>query len=416
METENVFLTGGAGVGKTTLTNRVIRAYEAEGKQVAKLASTGMAATLLGGQTMHSFFEFGTSGSLEELERTNKLSISKKLKRLLGAIDLIVIDEISMVSARLLDMVRLRLLQAECKAKVLAVGDFLQLPPIGKDVRFAFESESWERFSFVTVMLDEVHRTDDTAFIHLLHKVRFGYVDADVRAALDCFVKPLPNDLRHYTFLFGTNNSAAWHNKTQLTFIEGETVVKNARVEYHDKNVSSKEVERFFEDARVEKELELKVGAPVLFTRNSWNYYNGERGEVVKIEEDCVYVKKSAGGVVKLEMQKQSKTKWVEKTKNGKQEVVEEALFSIYQYPIKLAFAITVHKSQGMSIEDLIIESNEIFAPSQFYVALSRANNPARLTITPPRRAWHSLIFVHRKAVDFYRRLPGRYPAEKKED
>ena len=103
----------------------------------------------------------------------------------------------------------------------------------------------------------------------------------------------------------------------------------------------------------------------------------------------------------------------MEKTKNGKKELVEEEVFSVYQYPIKLAFAITIHKSQGMSLEDLIIECNEIFAPSQFYVALSRAKNPSRLTLIAPKRAWRQLIFVHKQAVDFYEKVPGE-PGKKR--
>ena len=403
LQRSNLFLTGGAGVGKTTLTNAVISAYEQEGRKVAKLASTGMAATLIGGQTLHSFFDFGIASSMEELQKSKKLTIPRKVKRLLQAIDLIVIDEISMVSAELLDMVRLRLLQSDFKGRVMVVGDFLQLPPIVKgELHFAFEAESWERFEFTKVVLDKIYRTDDADFIELLHHVRFGHVDECIHNALNEFIKPIPSDLREFTFLFGKNASVAYHNRIQLDFIDEELVTKEAEVVIHDKSVQEREIERFFEDARIDKELHLKLGAPVLFTRNSWNYFNGERGIVVKIDDEAVYVRKSGGSVVKLEKQKQSKTKWVEKEIEGKLDMVEEELFSVYQYPIKLAFAITIHKSQGMSLEDLIIEPNEIFAPSQFYVALSRAKNPSRLTLIAPKRQWSSLVYAHQKAKEFY--------------
>ena len=154
-------------------------------------------------------------------------------------------------------------------------------------------------------------------------------------------------------------------------------------------------------DARIERELKLKVGAPVLFTRNSWNYFNGERGVVVKIDESYVYVQKSDDKVVKLEATAQSKSMWKEKSVGGKKEMVEESIFTIYQFPVKLAFAITIHKSQGMSIMDLIIETNEIFAPSQFYVALSRSSNPSRLTLIAPKKQWYELAFVNEKALNF---------------
>ncbi|MBD3797044.1 MAG: ATPase, partial [Campylobacterales bacterium] len=169
----------------------------------------------------------------------------------------------------------------------------------------------------------------------------------------------------------------------------------------HKSSVNDKEIERFFEDARIEKELQLKINAPVLFTRNAWNYYNGERGVIVNIDTQYVYVQKSDGKVVKLETVAQSKSEWIEKSVDGKKEIVEEDKFSIYQYPIKLAYAITIHKSQGMSIEHLIINTREIFAPSQFYVALSRSSDPRHLILLAPTTQWYNLAFVDTIALEF---------------
>ena len=140
---KNVFITGGAGVGKTTITKDIIKEYEAEAKKVAKLASTGMAATLIGGQTLHSFLDLGIAANLKELELNSKLEISKKVKKIISSMDLIVIDEISMVSDTLLDMINLRLRQADFKGSVLVVGDFWQLLPVVRgygEVNFEFES------------------------------------------------------------------------------------------------------------------------------------------------------------------------------------------------------------------------------------------------------------------------------------
>ena len=214
----------------------------------------------------------------------------------------------------------------------------------------------------------------------------------------------MPEDLSEFTFLFGKNDSAHRHNKTQLEFIDNELFVKEAQVIKHLKSAKDAEVDRFMNDARIEKELELKIGSPVLFTRNSWNYFNGERGVVINIDASYIYVQKSDNVVVKLESVAQSKAMWKEKTIDGKKEMVEENLFSVYQFPIKLAFAITIHKSQGMSIEDLIIDTNEIFAPSQFYVALSRSSNPLRLNLIAPRVQWYELAFVNHKAMEFVRK------------
>jgi len=404
---QNVFLTGGAGVGKTTITNKIIELYEQDAKKVAKLASTGMAATLIGGQTLHSFLDLGISSSVEELEKNAKFEIKKRIKKLISSMDLVVIDEISMVSDELFEMIKLRLNQAEFKGSLLVVGDFLQLPPVVKgygEVRFAFESSAWGEFDFHTIELTHIYRTDDKPFIELLHHIRFGFIDEAIHNNLNEYIKPLPNDLSSFTFLFGRNDSAIRHNTAQLSFIDTPLFVKEAQVVKHLKSAKDSEIQRFMNDARIEKDLALKIDAPVLFTRNSWNYFNGERGVVVNVDDSFVYVQKSDGKVVKLEMVSQNKTLWREKTIDGKKEMVEENIFSVYQYPIKLAFAITIHKSQGMSIEDLIIQTNEIFAPSQFYVALSRSSNPKRLNLIAPSKQWYELVFVNQKALEFVKK------------
>jgi ATP-dependent DNA helicase PIF1 len=403
-EKRAVFLTGGAGVGKTTLTKKIIQTYQSDAKKVAKLASTAMAATLIEGQTLHSFLDFGIANDLRELEQRGKLEIAKKVKKLVSCMDLIVIDEISMVSDSLFEMIRFRLSQADFKGTLLVVGDFLQLPPVVRgctEVGFAFESLAWKQFDFETISLTHIYRTDDKEFIELLSHIRSGFVDEGVHERLNSFIKPLGEDLSQFTFLFGKNSSASLHNKNQLLHLDGELHVKEAQIVKHVSSVKEIEIERFIQDTRVERELELKIGAAILFTRNAWNYFNGERGRVVNIDSNFVYVKKSDGSLIKLESVAQSKNLWNEKSVNGKKEIVEEPLFSVYQYPIKLAYAITIHKSQGMSIEDLIIETNEIFAPSQFYVAISRSSNPKRLTLIAPKRQWRDIVFVNQRALKF---------------
>jgi len=400
----NVFLTGGAGVGKTTTTRAVIAAFEAEGKRVAKLASTGMAATLIGGQTLHSFLDLGIASNLEELEKRGKIEPSKKTKKLIRSMALIVIDEISMVSAELMDMVRLRLLQSEYTGTLLAVGDFLQLPPVARGwnpVTFAFEAASWQKFAFETVLLEKIYRTSDEAFIALLHAVRFAHLEICDLEALDALVKPISEDIASFTVLFGKNASAAAHNRAQLELLEGELFRFGTQVIRHESTLQDAAVARFMEDARVPETLELKIGTPVLFTRNAWNYFNGERGRVIRIDDSQIYVQKADGYVAKLDPVATSKTQWVERNIEGHKELVEVPQLTLYQFPVTPAFGITIHKSQGMSIEDLIVETDEIFAPSQFYVALSRAVSPHRLTLIAPRCDWRRLVFVHEKAAAF---------------
>ena len=401
---EHLFLTGGAGTGKTTLTRQVIEHFSAEGKKIAKLASTGMAATLIGGQTLHSFLDLGIADSIEDLEFKGKLELKTKVKKLVSSMDLIIIDEISMVSAPLFEMIRLRLLQSKFDGVLMCVGDFLQLPPVVRgygEIYFAFESEAWERFAFKTVTLEVNHRSEDIDFVKVLDKVRFGEVDDAEHFYLHQLIKPVGEDLSQYTYLYGKNNSASEHNKQQLSFIDSESVSYEAQTIIHDKKSTEKEIERFFSESRIEPNLTLKVGAPVLFTRNAWNYFNGERGRVVRLSSSHIFVEKEEGAVVKLERSGVSKNHWKERVVEGHKEMLEEARFTLHQFPVALAFAITIHKSQGMSIEDLIIDTTEIFAPSQFYVALSRATSPSRLSLKQPLTNWCNLAFVHEKALRF---------------
>ncbi|HZF69968.1 ATP-dependent DNA helicase [Sulfuricurvum sp.] len=400
LETSNLFITGGAGSGKTTLTRALIEDAVQKGKSVARLASTGMAATLIGGQTLHSFFDLGIANSQEELERNGKLEPAKKIIKLIRSMNIIVIDEISMVGAPLLDMIRLRLLQAEFGGRLIVVGDFLQLPPVtrgSEPIYFAFESPSWERFGFETIHLEGSYRTHESDFLTLLEQVRHARIDEAAINALDELVKPLSEDMSSVTLLFGKNISAQNHNRSQLEHLHGEIVELSTYVTIHDKKMQERDIERFMVESRIEPVLALKVGAPILFTRNAWNYYNGERGMITSIEEDVIWVKKSDGVSVKVERVDTTKTRWVEKGNTAS----EEKMITLSQFPLTLAFAITIHKSQGMSLADYVIETNEIFAPSQFYVALSRSVSAHRVTLIRPNRGWDKLCFIHPKAKRF---------------
>jgi len=401
LETSNLFITGGAGSGKTTLTRAIIEDVKKRGLKVACLASTGMAATLIEGQTLHSFFDLGIANSQEELERNGKLDAAKKIIKLVGSMDVIIIDEISMVSAPLLDMIRLRLLQCDFKGKLIVVGDFLQLPPVtrgNEPIYFAFESPSWERFAFETLHLEGSFRTHEEEFLTLLESVRHASIDEGSMCALDALVRPLNEDKSTITLLYGKNISAQNHNRAQLEHLNGEAIALSTHVTIHDKKMQERDVERFMTESRLESVMLLKLGAPILFTRNSWNYYNGERGRILSIEEECVWIKKEDGKSVKVDRAETVKSRWIEKGKS----LNEEKLITLSQFPITLAFAITIHKSQGMSLADYVIETNEIFAPSQFYVALSRSVSAHRVTLTKPNRSWEKLCFVHPKAQRFF--------------
>ncbi len=422
-EDNHIFLTGGAGVGKSYLLRSLIASYEVEGKKIAKLASTGMAASLIGGQTLHSFFNLGICNHTFDLERTGKITIDKKLSKLLKQIDLIIIDEISMVSSGVMDMIRLRLLQADSKAQLIVSGDFLQLPPVIREsdknrfafenpdipiqriYGFAFESEAWQRFDFQTYSLSDVKRSSDSEFVHVLEKIRYGIRDDEVLHYIHSLIRPMPHDMQNHTLLFGKNVSVDRHNIKELSALDGELYTFETRVEKYEKGAKDMEIERFMNDSRLPRFLELKVGAPVLFMRNSWNYFNGEKGVIVRVneEEGYIHVLKDNGKLVRVEKERYSKKQWKEQLVDGKKQEIEVSRFDLFQYPLSLAYAITIHKSQGMSLLDLVIDLDEIFAPSQFYVALSRAISPQRLSLLATRRPIESFIFASQSAVEFYR-------------
>jgi ATP-dependent exoDNAse (exonuclease V) alpha subunit len=359
-----------------------------------------MAATLIEGQTLHSFFDLGIASTQEELERNGKLHPPKKVIKLIHSMTLIIIDEISMVSAGVLDMIRLRLLQGNFEGRLIVVGDFLQLPPVvrgSEPIYFAFESPSWERFGFTTLALEGSYRTDEGDFLTLLERVRHAKIGEEEGKLLDSLVKPLPQEQSTMTWLYGKNISAQNHNRVQLEQLGGEIIEIPTHILRHDPKLHERDSDKFLLESRLEQVSLFKIGAPILFTRNAWNYYNGEKGVITAIEGEVIWVKKKDGKSIKVERIETIKTKWIEKGKA----LYEEKLITLRHFPLTLAFAITIHKSQGMSLVDYVIDTREIFAPSQFYVALSRAVSSHRVTLTQPNRPWERLCFVHPKAVRF---------------
>jgi len=414
LKTENVFLTGGAGVGKSYLAKEVISHYKNNSKHIVVLGSTGISAVNIGGQTLHSFFSFGICSSLEELvanDKKNRKKI-KELKELLKSCDLIVIDEISMVSSNLLDMIKYRVQSTIFEGSFLFTGDFFQLPPIvkrfgvnnlfSKDL-YAFQSSAWEFFDPVVIELKDMKRTDDKEFFHILKKVRTGQTDTEV---IEYLIKLSENNTvlkKEPTFLYGRNKEAIDTNASKLSQHGGKEVILNAEVSLHNKKVSAKKIQSWKNSLPVNEELKLKIGVPVLFTSNKWGkFFNGERGIVKDIAKDSITIEKN-GRDVKVEKQDFD---LIEYEYSVNEEVKENSLATISQYPIKLAYAITIHKSQGMSIDKLVCNINNIFTPSQFYVAIGRAVNPNNLYIEYNREDLQNylkkIINVDNRVKEYY--------------
>lgn len=382
----HVFLTGGAGVGKSYITNQIISHYRQEGRQVIALGSTGVSAVNIGGFTIHSFFVFGISSNFEELstsDRYNKKRLSQ-LKKILRSTDLIIIDEISMVSADMLDMIYYRLQNYGFLGKLLVVGDFYQLPPIQKsnpnsifgDRLYAFESTAWQKLDMLTIELTKMRRTTDEYFTHILSKVRKGICDDEVLEYMFklCNQTNLPPNP---TYLFGRNVDVEKTNRLHLNQLPSEETILFASIEENGV-IPPKRIQSWKSMLPVSEQLTLKEGAPVLFTINKWGkYVNGERGILKSIEDDYLIVEKE-DEFVRVERHDFDLVD-MQVDDDGKVSTITQATLS--QYPLKLAYAVTIHKSQGMSIDNLVCNVDYIFAPSQFYVAISRATNPKHLRI-----------------------------------
>jgi len=411
----NVFLTGGAGVGKSYITNEVITEYRKQGKQVVSLGSTGVSAVNIGGFTVHSFFVFGIASNFDELNAGDKRAKKRlsDLKKVLKATDLIIIDEISMVSTDLLDMIAYRLNNYGYLGKVLFVGDFFQLPPIQKqnnrndvfgDKLYAFESMAWERFDLMVIELTEMKRTTDAEFTYILSKVRKGICDDEVIS----FMMRLWNNEKlgkDPTYLYGRNLEVEQTNRVKINELDTEETILFATMKMFGK-VHEKKLAGWKKMLPISEQLTLKEGVPILFTVNKWGkFVNGERGILKKIEGDHLIVEKE-DEYVRVERHEFDLLDMVVKN-DGSVETISLATLS--QFPLKLAYAVTIHKSQGMSIDNLICNVDNIFAPSQFYVAISRAIDPERLKIDFGKgdlpRYLQSVIHVDQRVVAYYDRL-----------
>lgn len=415
IQNSNVLLTGGGGVGKSYLTSELITKLKKEGSQVVVLGSTGVSAVNVNGQTIHSFFAFGICNDLQELQRHDRYTKQrvKELNKILYSADVVVIDEISMVSANLLDMIRYRLINANFSGSLLLVGDFFQLPPIQAkkadslwgEVEFAFESSSWDFFEPVLVELTQTKRTDDEEFFSILSKIRRGLSDTQTLEYIHTLKENVHVKEQNPTILFGRNKEADMKNLQKLEELNAQKVVLKAKEKIHVQSLNEKKIQSWKNALPIPVELSLKVGASVLFCTNKWgSYYNGERGSVVSIDEEYVGVEKANGQIVKVVRQEYT----MHENIILNYEIEEKPLISIEQFPLKLAYAITIHKSQGISIDPLICNVDNIFEKSQFYVAISRAKNPKNLMIEYSynenafSRHIGRCIQVSPKVVEFY--------------
>ncbi|RKO65233.1 helicase [Campylobacter sp. P255] len=427
LEDGHVFLSGGAGVGKSFLTIELIKSYRKQGKIAIVLGSTALSAFNIGGVTLHSFFGFGRCANYEELYYEDRKQKDKleKIRRILKQCDLLVIDEISMISASLMEMIYYRLSRSEFGGKILLVGDFFQLPPVvnfkNSQVHnslfnhslYAFSSQAWVDLKFTNLKLTITKRTMDKLFYEYLFFIRMGEVNQQI---LDFFKKMLilPKDLLiymdEYTLLCATNKKTNDINTKKLNLLQGEERIFKAFSEKIDQNLDDKSYQQWINGLNSLEELKLKIGAKIIFCINNKeeNYYNGEQGVIIDFikdeEQEFILIEKNNKERLKLKVYEYILEEY-ELDKNDRLEAKIKAKF--IQYPIKLAYAITIHKSQGMSIDKLICDIDGIFEKGQLYVCLSRAVNPCHLKIVynykmPFENYFLSVLKTDKEVKQFY--------------
>ncbi|MDR1912243.1 MAG: AAA family ATPase [Helicobacteraceae bacterium] len=406
-ENDNYFITGGAGAGKSRALCLIRDALRERKLRVASLGSTGIAAVNIGGQTIHSFFGFGICPSLEYLiahDKRNKRLI-KKIETMIGALDTILIDEISMVSANLMEMIYHRLQSAGFSGRIVFAGDFYQLPPVEKrpqqnlfTARYAFESEAWRALNPKFLELNAAWRSSDREFIALLSALRVGVLDDCGEKLLRTYASQTEVLQNDPTLLFGRNREADAHNEARLKRLHTEEYRFEAAIEVA-KEMNEKRLSSFLRSLNAPLTLKLKVGAPILFIVNeTGSFYNGERGVITAIGEDTLIVEKANGETIEVE-----RHSFTYEEQGGEES--PKVLASVTQFPVRLAWAITIHKSQGMGILDLAIDLDHLFESGQFYVAIGRAIDPKRLYLQSsfdPIRRIRSALYPNPSVDRFY--------------
>lgn len=372
----NVFLTGAAGSGKTHLLRAFLRWADNECKTVAVTASTGIAATHMGGMTIHSWSGMGIEDSLSDTDIA-KIAFDKKLNKRFNTTSILVIDEISMLHAARLDMVDAILRKARnCMRpfggiQVVCSGDFFQLPPITRDnsdfkIPFAFYAMSWKNADFAICYLDEQFRQTEESMTSILNEIRSGEVSLKTQELLRSRIGAASRK-ENTTRLYAQNIDVDRINAHHLAELEGEikSFQMSSEGPHHLINALKK-------NCLASEVLHLKEKARVMFVRNDpqGRWVNGTIGVVEYFDElGEPVIRKNDGKVVTP-----NKETWI--IADG-----DRTLATIHQYPLRLAWAITIHKSQGMSLDSAEVDLRNAFVKGMGYVALSRVRTLSGLSL-----------------------------------
>ena len=417
----SIFLTGKAGTGKTTFLKAVM---EHSRKRPIVVAPTGVAAINAGGVTIHSFFQLPFSPYVPGAKVESKFDFGKEKRKIIASSDLLIIDEISMVRADLLDAIDavLRRFREHGQPfggmQLLMIGDLAQLTPVVTpedermlkpyyDTPYFFGSKALQQIDYVTIQLSHVYRQQDESFIALLNEIREGHPSVEALAKLNSRsltpnpspiergvpkASPVGGGLVGAIRLTTHNNLANFYNESELQKLPGRSYQYRAEVKGTFPEYSYPTAET----------LVLKEGAQVMFVKNDPSgehlYYNGRIGRVMEASENrlTVYCEGDANAI-EVEPLEWENTRYTlnEQTR----EIESEVQGTFKQLPLRLAWAITIHKSQGLTFDRAIIDATQSFAPGQVYVALSRCRTLEGLVLASPLNA---RAVINDERVDSY--------------
>ncbi len=400
---KNIFITGGAGSGKSFLLQYLKGNYGSKGLHVT--ASTGIAAVNIGGSTIHSWSGIGLANMPLEQILSNLFSARfNKVRRQIRQAKALAIDEVSMISAEvfeILDQV-FRAVRENNQPmgglQILLFGDFLQLPPVNQNnqnFNFCFDSKTWDELSFEVFNLEEIFRQTDQKFVKILNNLRFGNIDEETRKALEERLQANDDNFAIKPTILTTHNFKVEKiNEQELKKIPHEEIVHEAQY-FGDSN----KIEILKKNCLAPQLLRLKVGAQVMMLKNTYQkegIINGSLGIIKSFSSRKSYpvVEFSNGKTITI-----GPEEWlIEKFDGERKLVITEA--GVTQIPLILAWAMTIHKSQGLTLDKISCDLSDVFSPGQAYVALSRARNLEGVFIESIN---FDKIKPDNKAVSFYK-------------
>ena len=414
---KSVFLTGKAGTGKTTFLKYIT---ETVNKRFVVLAPTGVAAINAGGSTIHSFFQLPLCPYLPDVkELVTEYQIPEKFRNLrkerikiIKTLDLLIIDEISMVRADLLDAVDMTLRRYRRNSKpfggvqLLMIGDAQQLSPVVRENEWQYMSQVYEspyffhskalrKLSYVTVELEKVHRQKDSEFVDILNSIRENKMQQDMLERLNQRLHAYEDD-KDVIRLTTHNSRADEVNVRKLEELPGDPLFFEAEIEGEFPQSSYP----------ADPSLALKEGTQVMFIRNDscGEYYNGKLGTVERIlDNGIVMVTDTEGSSIAVSPVEWENSQYVLDEDSG--DIVQTVVGKFRQLPLRIAWAITIHKSQGLTFDKVIIDAGSAFAFGQVYVALSRCRSLEGISLDSPVRL--STIYSDPHVSQFNASIPS---------